>query len=76
VEAAADVWVQLLPKKKTIILLCGYGVKGVLVVHGAVPCQQPWHRVNAIRGSAGVHTSSVSEPMRPAHALPGKGHQP
>jgi hypothetical protein len=39
------------------IFECGYGVKGEPVVPCAVPFQQHWHQVHAIRGVAGVHTS-------------------
>jgi hypothetical protein len=38
-------------------LVCGYCVKGILVVQGAVPCQQHWYQDHTIRGAAGVHTS-------------------
>jgi hypothetical protein len=41
---------------KQSILVCGYDVKGVLVVQGTVPCQVHWHKVYAIKGGAGVHT--------------------
>jgi hypothetical protein len=50
------------------MLLCGYLVKGMLAVEGAVPCQKHWHQVHTVRGVAGVHTSGVSELMHPAHA--------
>jgi hypothetical protein len=32
-------------------------LKGVLIVQGAVPCQQHWHQVHAILGVEGEHTS-------------------
>jgi hypothetical protein len=42
-------------------------------MQGAVPCQQHWHQVRAIRSRgtdvAGVHTSRLSELMHPAHAF-------
>jgi hypothetical protein len=38
-------------------LVCGYCVKGMSVVQGAVPCQQHWYQDHAIRGVAGVPTS-------------------
>jgi hypothetical protein len=51
-EAIADVWYSArsvaLPKQSELV--CGFGVKGVLVVYVAVPCQQHWHQVHAIRG--------------------------
>jgi hypothetical protein len=46
-----------------------YGVKGLSVVQGAMPCQEHWHQVHAIRGEAGVHVIRVSMLMNPAHAL-------
>jgi hypothetical protein len=45
------------PPPKQTTLVCVYGVKGLLVVQGAVPCQQNWYQVHAIRGVACVHTS-------------------
>jgi hypothetical protein len=44
-----------LPKQPKLV--CGYCVKGMSVVQGAVPCQQQWYQEHAIRGVAGVHTS-------------------
>jgi hypothetical protein len=34
--------------------------EGLPVVQGAVSCQQNWHKVLAIKGMAGVHTTRVS----------------
>jgi hypothetical protein len=34
---------------KVMNILCGYGVKGVSVVQGAVPCQQHQINVHAVR---------------------------
>jgi hypothetical protein len=44
-----------LPKYQKLV--CGYCVKGMSVVQGAVSCQQHWYQDHAIRGVAGVHTS-------------------
>jgi hypothetical protein len=36
-------------------LVCGLFVHGVPFVQIAVPCQQHWHQVHAIRGVTGMH---------------------
>jgi hypothetical protein len=48
-----------MPNPPKVINTCTwlYGVKWLSVVQGAVPCQQRWHKVHAIRGVVGVHTS-------------------
>jgi hypothetical protein len=43
-----------MPNPPKVIHTCiyGYGVKGLSVVRGAVPCQQHWHQVHANWGVA------------------------
>jgi hypothetical protein len=52
VEAAAADGIQpvTMCNPPTVSNACSYGVKGLSVVQGAVPCQLQWHQVRAIRG--------------------------
>jgi hypothetical protein len=61
-EAAADVWYSdryhAQPSQSNQHTLeCGYGVKGLSVVQGAVPYQQHWYQGHTIRDVASLHTS-------------------
>jgi hypothetical protein len=49
--------VTMLNPPEVTRLVCGYSVKGMSFVQGAVPCQQHWYQDHAIRGVADAHTS-------------------